>query len=50
VPATGVVVGEATPLRLDPELHTWRIVVVDRSGAQLLEARCTLGVVDAPLN
>jgi uncharacterized protein (TIGR00369 family) len=49
-PAGGIVLAEATPIRLDPTLHTWRIVVVDGAGTKLLEARCSLGVVDAPAN
>lgn len=43
-----VVLAQATPLVVDPARHTWRIEVVDALGTRLLEARCTLGIVDAP--
>jgi uncharacterized protein (TIGR00369 family) len=47
-PSGGIAIASATPLALTRERHVWRIVVVDDSGEQLLESRCTLGVVDAP--
>lgn len=42
------VVSTAIPLVLGDAQHVWRIVAVDSTGAQVLESRCTLGVVDAP--
>lgn len=47
-PAGGAVVAEATPYELGDDRHVWRIVAVDANGTHVLEARCTLGVVDAP--
>lgn len=45
---SGPVLAEATPLVTDGHRHTWRIVVTDAAGTRALEARCTLGIVDAP--
>lgn len=47
-PRGAAVVAEATPYAIGPELQFWRIVLVDAAGTHVLEARCTLGVVDAP--
>lgn len=47
-PRAGNVVAEATPFRLTSDQHVWRIAAVDEDGMQVLEARCTLSVVDAP--
>lgn len=47
-PRGTAVIAEATPYVLGEELHTWRIVVVDGEGTHVLEARCTLGVVELP--
>ncbi len=49
-PASGVVVATATPLVLDDDRHVWRIQVVDAAGDQVLESRCTLSVVVAPVS
>jgi uncharacterized protein (TIGR00369 family) len=46
-PAAGVTTSVATPLVLLDDRHVWRIEVRDATGAQVLEARCTLSVVDA---
>jgi 1,4-dihydroxy-2-naphthoyl-CoA hydrolase len=45
--AAGMVVAAATPLLAGDERHTWRIIAIDSVGVHVLEARCTLGVVDA---
>lgn len=47
-PEPGPVIAVAAPLLLDPTRHTWRITAVDGAGTTVLEARCTLGIVDAP--
>lgn len=44
----GRVVTVAVPLASEGDLHVWRIVAVDDSGRQVLEGRCSLGVVAAP--
>ncbi|MCW2961532.1 MAG: thioesterase superfamily protein [Thermoleophilia bacterium] len=45
---SGPVIADARALRVDDSLHTWSITVIDDAGVRLLEARCTLGIVDAP--
>ena len=47
-PVAGVVTATAHHRALAAQRHVWAITVVDASGAVVLEARCTLGVVDAP--
>lgn len=44
----GTVLVVATPLLTSGDLHVWRLLAADEAGTQLLEGRCTLGVVDAP--
>lgn len=47
-PAPGITRAVATPLVLHDDRHVWRIEVHDATGAQVLESRCTLSVVDDP--
>lgn len=45
---SGPVLAVAEPVRLERDLHTWRIRVFDADDALVLDARCTLSVVAAP--
>lgn len=46
-PAVGPVVAVATELAIGSERQVWRIVAIDATQTHVLEARCTLGVVEA---
>ena len=46
---SGFVTAVACPLRRDDERHTWRIEITDSTGTLVLDGRCTLGIVDAPI-
>jgi hypothetical protein len=47
-PAPGAVVVTATGLAIGDHHHVWRVAAFDAHDAQVLEGRCTLGVVRAP--
>lgn len=47
-PARGIVIAAARALALDEDRHVWRITGCDSTGVRVLEARCTLSIVNSP--
>lgn len=47
-PTPGMAIAIAEPLVVEATRHTWNIRIFDGSDDLVMQARCTLGVVDAP--